>query len=101
VKPQKIIGRTAKLLTRNLGKPEKTHEPYRCCPRWREENGYSGRGGVIVLFEGNVQSWVDALRNPEHWQPGCIAIDEKGGSWTAIAGNQNDGALLWLPNDPV
>jgi hypothetical protein len=32
--------------------------------RWREENGYCGRGGVIVLFKGNVQSWVDALRNP-------------------------------------
>jgi hypothetical protein len=54
--------------------------------RWREENGYCGRRRVIVLFERNVQSWVDALRNPEHWQPGCITIDETGQSWTAIAG---------------
>ena len=46
--------------------------------RWREENGYVGRGGVIVLFEGDVQSWVNALRNPEHWLPGCVAIDEDG-----------------------
>jgi hypothetical protein len=57
--------------------------------------------GVIVLFEGNVQSWVNTLRNPEHWQPGCVAIDEGGGSWTAIAGNQGDGALMWLPDRPI
>jgi len=25
-------------------------------------------GGVIVLFEGDVQSWINTLRNPEHWQ---------------------------------
>lgn len=58
-------------------------------------------GGVIVLFEGAVQSWVDTLRNPEHWQPGCVAVDEDGRSWTAIAGNQGDGALMWLPDKPI
>ncbi|MGF6781630.1 hypothetical protein [Paraburkholderia sp. GAS334] len=56
---------------------------------------------MIVLFDGAVQSWVNTLRNPNHWQPGCIAIDEQGRTWTAIAGNQGDGALMWLPNDPV
>ncbi|WP_235993901.1 hypothetical protein [Paraburkholderia solitsugae] len=44
--------------------------------RWREQNGYAGRGGVIVLFHGEVQSWVNELRNREQWQPGCVAIDE-------------------------
>jgi hypothetical protein len=56
---------------------------------------------VIVLFNGEVQSWVDELRNPEHWQPGCVAIDEQGRSWTTIAGNERDGALMWLPNDTI
>jgi hypothetical protein len=69
--------------------------------RWREENGYVGRGGVVVLFNGEVQSWVNVLRNPGHWQPGCIAVDEAGRTWTTIAGNEGDGALMWLPNDPV
>ena len=69
--------------------------------RWREQWGNVGRGGVVVLFEGKAQGWVDELRNAEHWQPGCVAIDEQGGSWTTIAGNERDGALMWLPNDPV
>jgi len=69
--------------------------------RWREQWGYIGRGGVVVLLDCEVQSWVNQLRNPEHWQPGCIAVDEEGKSWTTIAGNQRDGALIWLPNDQI
>lgn len=69
--------------------------------RWREQWGYIGRGGVVVSLDGEVQSWVNQLRNPEHWQPGCIAVDEEGKSWTTIAGDQRDGALMWLPNDPI
>ncbi|SDR62967.1 hypothetical protein SAMN05445850_8541 [Paraburkholderia tuberum] len=64
--------------------------------RWRQENGYVGRGGVVVLFDGEVQNWVNKLRNPEHWQPGCIAVDEQGHTWTAIAGSERNGALMWL-----
>ena len=69
--------------------------------RWRQKWGYVGRGGIVVLKDGEVQSWVNELRNAEHWQPGCIAIDEDGKGWTAIAGNDQGGALLWLPNDPI
>ncbi|TFE37150.1 hypothetical protein E2553_41835 [Paraburkholderia dipogonis] len=63
---------------------------------WREDNGYVGRGGVVVLFGDEVQSWVNTLRNPEHWQPGCVAVDEAGRMWTTIAGSERDGALMWL-----
>ncbi len=69
--------------------------------QWREDHGYVGRGGVIVLFRGQVQGWVNQLRNPEHWQPGCVAIDETGQSWTAIAGTERNGALMWLPELPI
>jgi hypothetical protein len=69
--------------------------------QWREKNGYVGRGGVVVLFNGEVQGWVNELRNPDHWRPGCIAIDELGRSWTTIAGTERHGALMWLPNDPI
>lgn len=75
--------------------------PVSIAVRWREQNGYIGRGGVVVLFGGEVQSWVDRLRNPEHWQPGCVAIDEQGRTWTTIAGNPSDGALMWIPNEPI
>ncbi|MBN3785557.1 hypothetical protein [Burkholderia sp. Ac-20353] len=76
-------------------------EPIEVARRWREERGYVGRGGVVVIFDGEVQSWVNELRNPDHWQPGCIAIAEDGRTWTAIAGTERDGALMWLPNEPV
>lgn len=69
--------------------------------RWREQWGYVGRGGVIVVLDGEVQSWVNELRNPVYWQPGCIAVDEEGKTWTTIAGNEHEGALMWLPNDPI
>jgi hypothetical protein len=68
--------------------------------QWREENGYIGRGGVVVVFDGVVNSWVNALRNPKHWKPGSIAVDEAGCSWTTIVGSEQDGSLMWLPNDP-
>ena len=68
---------------------------------WREEEGYTGRGGVIVIHDGIVNSWVDKLRNPEHWVPGCVAVDEAGKSWVTIAGSDRDGALMWLPRDPI
>jgi hypothetical protein len=68
---------------------------------WREKNGYVGRGGVIVIYDNTADAWMDQLRNPEHWQPGCIAVAEGGKSWTAIAGNEQDGALMWLPNDQI
>jgi hypothetical protein len=75
--------------------------PYDIALQWRKETGRVGRGGVVVLFNGKVQGWVNTLRNPDHWQPGCIAVDEDGRTWTTIAGNDRDGALMWLANDDL
>lgn len=80
---------------------EKLYDAHRSSAPLARRQRVRRAGGVIVLFDGAVQSWVNTLRNPNHWQPGCIAIDEQGRTWTAIAGNQGDGALMWLPNDPV
>ena len=66
--------------------------------RYREQEALAGKGGVVVFFQGEVQGWVNQLRNPEHWQPGCIAVDEQGQMWTTIAGSERDGALMWLAN---
>lgn len=67
--------------------------------QWREQHGYIGKGGVVIVFDGCAQGWVDRLRNPEHWRPGCVAIDEAGQSWTAVNGNDQDGATAWIQND--
>lgn len=67
--------------------------------QWREQHGYIGKGGIIVIFDGDAQGWMDRLRNPEHWRPGCIAVDESGHIWTAVDGNDQDGARAWLPNE--
>jgi hypothetical protein len=80
---------------------ENVAEPFDTANRWHQANGYVGRGGVVVIFNGDVQSWGNSLRNPDHWQPGCVAVDEDGRTWTSIAGNERNGALMWLPNDEL
>lgn len=72
---------------------------FKLAQTWREQNGYKGRAGVVVIFQGNVQGWVNTLRNPEHWQPGCVAINEEGQSWTTLAGSERTGAVMWLTNN--
>lgn len=73
---------------------------------WRIEHGYNGKGGVVVVFGGKVNSWVNDLRNPEAWVPGCIAVDEHGNQWEAMGGNPDDGAERWealasVPNEEM
>jgi hypothetical protein len=68
---------------------------------WRLQEGYTGRGGVVVVNNGQVQGWVNELRNPEHWVPGCVAVSEDRLSWTTLAGDDQAGALMWLPNEPI
>ena len=79
--------------------------------KFRDDHGYSGRGGVVVVFEGEACGWVDKLRNPEHWRHGAIAVDEQGAKWKALgtADVQNgvpgadDSACTWwpLPGNPL
>jgi len=62
---------------------------------WRKQHGFSNQGGVIVFFDGEVQGWVNELRNPEHWQPGCIAVNEAGDTWVTVGGDERNGARMW------
>lgn len=64
---------------------------------WRNAQGYAGKGGVVVVFNQEVQGWVNCLRDPAHWVAGCFAVSETGEIWHTIAGNDYDGALMWLP----
>ncbi len=72
-------------------------EPNVLAKIWRDEKGYTGRGGVIVIFDGVVNSWVNKLRDSDHWSPGCIAVDESGHQWVSSGGNMQRGAVRWEP----
>jgi hypothetical protein len=61
---------------------------------WRKNNAHED-GGVVVVFDGDVQGWCDELRNPEHWQPGCIAVDVDGFCWQTVGGTVYEGAESW------
>lgn len=52
-------------------------------------------GGVVVVFKNEVQGWVNKLRNPESWAPGCVAVEENGTCHIAAGGNAYDGATHW------
>lgn len=67
---------------------------------WRESNygngeSYVGKGGVVVFHKTQVQGWVNELRNPEEWEPGCIAINEDGDMFMTVGGNAQTGAESW------
>ena len=64
--------------------------------QWRTEEGYTDKGGVGVIFNGEVQGWVDELRDPHHWVAGCIAIDTDGNEYIALLGTEYDGADRWM-----
>jgi integrase len=50
----------------SLDRSEYMMKPVEVASHWRKEQGYVGRGGVVVLFHGEAQGWVNKLRNPEH-----------------------------------
>lgn len=33
--------------------------------QWRDEMGYTCKGGVVVLFRGAVSGWMNELRDPQ------------------------------------
>lgn len=53
--------------------------------------------GVVVIFKGQVAGWMNELRSPESWEPGCIALDRRGNQYLAIGGDAFHGATAWNP----
>lgn len=67
--------------------------------QYRQKYGLLAKGGVVVFFNGEVNGWVDRLRDPQHWQAGALAIDEDGHQFVAIGGDYQSGARAWVVND--
>lgn len=57
-------------------------------------------GGVFVFLNSEYQGWMNELRDPHKWVPGCIAVDESGRMWESIGGNDQDGAEIWYEIEP-
>ncbi len=72
--------------------PEHIHK---LANEWRQDWGYVEKGGVVILFNNEVQGWSDELRDPNLWVPGCIACDSDGNQFLAVGGNNSDGAERW------
>lgn len=65
--------------------------------KYRKDRGYLT--GVVVIFRSKIAGWMDELRNPEHWEPGCIAIDQDGKRYLSVGGNSYEGADKWELQD--
>jgi len=59
--------------------------------------------GVVVIFKGKAAGWMNTLRDPQGWEPGCIAVDADGHQWQATGGDAYAGAQAWhpLPCEPT
>ena len=65
--------------------------------QFRQDEGSGYEGGVVVVFKDQVGGWMNELRDPQSWEPGCIAVDVDGNQWVATGGNTYDGATSWEP----
>lgn len=52
-------------------------------------------GGYVVTYRGEVQGWINQLRDAQTWRPGCIAIDEDGEKYITEGGTDQTGADHW------
>lgn len=50
--------------------------------------------GVVVIYKGEAVGWMNELRDPQEWKPGCFAVDEQGNIFRAIGGDE-DSAKEW------
>ncbi len=59
----------------------------------------ASHGVVVINRSGEACGWVNCLRDPSHWEPGCRAVDVNGSQWLAVGGNDYDGAERWEQNE--
>ncbi len=53
--------------------------------------------GVALVFRGKIYGWKNELRDPQHEQPGVVAVDVDGQAWIACGGDEYHGAEVWRP----
>jgi len=68
--------------------------------KWRSYLGYQGKGGIVLVFDGEAYAWRDKVRNPETERPNALAVDEAGNVWIATGGDDYNGAERWEAVEP-
>ncbi|MCL3946360.1 hypothetical protein M4Z81_25870, partial [Escherichia coli] len=53
-----------------------TEEIRNIAAQWRQAN-QEYLGGVVLLWQGAVYGWKNELRDPQHEQPGAVAVDQR------------------------
>ncbi|TRN52798.1 hypothetical protein DT385_26010 [Pseudomonas syringae] len=66
--------------------------------KWRKIN-QDHRGGIVLIWQGAVYGWKDALRDASHERPGVFAVDETGHIFIASGGDEYNGAKGWVAAD--
>lgn len=67
--------------------------------KWRAGN-QEHRGGVVLVFEGEVYGWKNELRDLACKRPGTYAVDKVGLVFKAEGGDDYNGAKEWVAVDP-
>jgi len=57
---------------------------------YRENNGRAF--GYVVIFEGEVCSWLRDMPEAKNWRPGCFAVGPCNEVYLSEGGNDKDGA---------
>lgn len=56
----------------------------------------SGRiSGVVVIYNEAVTDFIDTIRNPEQFKPGCIGVLRNDALYETVGGNDYEGATRW------
>ncbi|WP_219096280.1 antirestriction protein ArdR [Pseudomonas sp. UMAB-40] len=66
---------------------------------WRKAN-QEHRGGVVLIWQGEVYGWKDCVRDASHERPGVYAVDEAGHVFIAEGGDYQNGAKAWVAVNP-
>lgn len=53
--------------------------------------------GVVLIWDGQAYGWKNKLRNPEHEQPGAIAVDNENHVFIAEGGDSYNGVPGKIP----
>ena len=59
------------------------------------------RGGVVLVWQGEVYGWKNCLRDAVHERPGAYAVDGAGHAFITEGGDDQNGSKCWVVIDPA
>ena len=64
---------------------------------WRtQQTEQRATTGVVLIWDGAVYGWKNALRDASHEQPGAVAVDMDGNVFRTEGGDAYGGAKCWV-----